>query len=668
MPTALPLMSYIFLTVGFRQRNNGWRDSLLFATIPCALIVALSTEVLSIFHWLTRPALAIVWLAFSGVCLFWMMRARHGKRQRPTEINASHARLELSERLGLGGIIAIFLLTGLTALMSAPNNWDAMEYHMPRLIEWISNQAVELYPTIDRQQLSMPPFSEYTMLHLDLLYGSDRLANLVQWFASVGCILGVSLITQLLGGNRRVQIFAAVLAATVPAGILGASNVKNDYVLAYWLVLVVYLLLRWRTHQTWPDSLAITTALSIAVFTKGTAYSFLPFLILACVATWDWLSVRRILFRLPIITIIFVCINGPLWARNYRFSGSIFGLPYFDGAGSDSARLFANSHITLARSIASFLREIGLNLALPNHRLNELTTRVLSGCIRLLGVDPNDRGQIVIGQSGLFRPFTVAFASRNEALTGNTLHFLLFVAALLVCLFTFRKMNRAVIWLGAGLVGAFFLYSALLRWSPFNARYQLPLFILGAVVIALAFSRALPKVAVTCLTILVLVCAIPPTLANQARPLLTASGLKGSILATPRDETYFFDQHQALADSFIAAAKATSATGCKSVGVDANLLHYEYPFFALLTEYGGPMKISYEGVDNPTASFKPKLAQASCRIVCLGCAEAANKLAEYSIEQNGAEKFGSVVVFAPITNTTSAEMQASEKRPVSRGR
>jgi hypothetical protein len=528
-----------------------------------------------------------------------------------------------------------------------------MEYHMPRLVEWISNQSVQLYPTIDRQQLSMPPFSEYTMLHLDLLYGSDRLANLVQWFASVGCILGVSLITQLLGGNRRAQIFAAALAATVPAGILGASSVKNDYVLSYWVVLAVYLLLRWRTRQTWPDTLAIAIALSLAVFTKGTAYSFLPFLVLACVATWDWLSVRRILFRLPVIALVLICINGPLWARNYRFSGSIFGLPYFDGSGSDSSRLFANSHITLTRSIASFLREIGLNLALPIHRMNEFTTHVLSGCIRLLGVDPNDRGQIVIGQSGIFRPFTVAFASRNEALTGNTLHFLLFVAALLVCIFAFRKMNRAVIWLGAGLVGAFFLYSTLLRWSPFNARYQLPLFILSAVVIALAFSRVLPRVAVTCLTGLVLVCAIPPTLANQARPLLTASGLKGSILVTPRDETYFFDQHQVLADSFIAAAKATSATGCKSVGVDANLLHYEYPFFALLTKYGGPMKVSYVGVANPTASFKPEQAEAPCRIVCLGCAESANKFAEYSGEQDGTEKFGGVVVFVPSTSSVS---------------
>src|SRR5271170_6389590 len=175
MPTAFPFLSFIFLAVGFRRRNNGWRDSFLVATIPWALFVTLATEGLSIFYLITRPGMIITWLCFAGVCLYWMTRARRGERQSENDNEESSEPLDLSEKIRLCGIIAIVVLTGLTALVSAPNNWDAMEYHMPRLVEWISNHGVQLYPTIDRQQLSMPPFSEYTMLHLDLLYGSDRL-------------------------------------------------------------------------------------------------------------------------------------------------------------------------------------------------------------------------------------------------------------------------------------------------------------------------------------------------------------------------------------------------------------------------------------------------------------------------------------------------------------
>jgi hypothetical protein len=645
------LLSFILLVLGFLRRNCGWRESFLFATIPCGLFIAFGTEVLSALYWITRTGIAIAWLAFMFLCLYWAVRAgRAGLNGRRSSSQPSKP-LELSDKVGLYGLSIIIALTALTALVSAPNNWDVMEYHLPRVIEWISNHGVQLYPTIDRQQLAMPPFSEYVMLHLNLLYGSDRLVNLVQWFASVGCILGVSLITQLLGGDRRTQIFASVLVATIPTGILGATSAKNDYVLSYWIVLAVYFLIRWRTHQTWSDTLAIGGTLSLAVFTKGTAYAFLPFLVLACAATWSWASVRCFLIRVPVIALLCIAMNAPLWTRNYRFSGSIFGLPYFDGAGPVFERMFANSHITLARSIANFLRSIGLNMAVPSHRINAITTGLLSHCIHLLGVDPNDRSQIVSGQSGIFRPFVINFASRNETMSGNTLHFLLFVAALLMGLVWIRRMHREVLWVGAGLVSAFFLYSALLRWSPFNARYQLPVFVVSATFVALTFSRLLPRSITNLAIVLLLIASVPPLFGNQARPLVTKSGFKGSILTAPRDETYFFDQHQALADSFIAAAKSTAATGCKSVGVDASLLHFEYPFFALLTKYGGPLKISYAGVVNPTAAFKPKGAEEPCRIVCLGCAHAAAKMHEYSSGRREATAFSDVVVFRPIGST-----------------
>jgi hypothetical protein len=648
MLVVLPLLSFFLLVLGFRRRNYGWRESFLFATIPCGLFVAFGTEVLSAFYWVTRSGIAIAWLSFILPCIYWAIRADRTGLKSTRRSHAHSKPLELSERVGLHGLSIIVALTALTALVSAPNNWDVMEYHLPRVIEWISNHGVQLFPTIDRQQLAMPPFSEYVMLHLDLLYGSDRLVNLVQWFASVGSILGVSLIIQLLGGDRRTQIFGSVLVGTIPTGILGATSAKNDYVLSYWIVVAVYFLIRWRTHQTWSDTLAIAASLSLAVFTKGTAYAFLPFLVLACAATWSWASVQRFLVRVPVIGLLCIAINGPLWTRNYRFSGSIFGLPYFDGAGPVFGRMFANSHITLAWSIANFLRSIALDMAVPSHRINAITTDVLSRCIHLLGVDPNDRGQIVSGQSGIFRPFAINFASRNETMSGNTLHFLLFAAALLIGLIWIRRMHREALWLGAGLVGAFFLYSALLRWSPFNARYQLPVFVVSAVFVALTFSRLLPRSVTNLVLVLLLLASVPPLLGNQARPLVTKSGLKGSILTAHRDNTYFFDEHQALADSFIAAARSTAATGCKSVGVDASLLHYEYPFFALLTEYGGPMKISYAGVDNPTAAFQPKVAEQPCRIVCLGCAHAAAKMREYSSVRREAKAFSDVVVFSPI--------------------
>lgn len=57
----------------------------------------------------------------------------------------------------------------------------------------------------------MPPWAEYAMLTLLALSGGNWLDNLVQWFAMVGSVIGVSLIAKLLGANSRCQLLAGLM-------------------------------------------------------------------------------------------------------------------------------------------------------------------------------------------------------------------------------------------------------------------------------------------------------------------------------------------------------------------------------------------------------------------------------------------------------------------------
>ena len=43
----LPLLTFLILALGFHRRQNGWRESLLFASIPWALFIAAITEALT---------------------------------------------------------------------------------------------------------------------------------------------------------------------------------------------------------------------------------------------------------------------------------------------------------------------------------------------------------------------------------------------------------------------------------------------------------------------------------------------------------------------------------------------------------------------------------------------------------------------------------------------
>jgi hypothetical protein len=84
---------------------------------------------------------------------------------------------------------------------------------------------------------------------------------------------------------------------------------------------------------------------------------------------------------------------APFWLRNYKLSGSIFGLPYFDGAGPVEERMFRNLHITPPQTAANMVRNIALHLGTPSRQANAQITWLLSGLISALGgVNPNDAG------------------------------------------------------------------------------------------------------------------------------------------------------------------------------------------------------------------------------------------------------------------------------------
>jgi hypothetical protein len=156
----------------------------------------------------------------------------------------------------------------------------------------------------------------------------------------------------------------------------------------------------------------------------------------------------------------------------------------------------------------------------------------------------------------------------------------------------------------------------------------------------------LPRWAVNSIVVVSLLLALPLALTNETRPLITKHGLRGSILTTPRDETYFFDFHQDVAESFIDAAAAARASGCHSVGLDANLMRFDYPMMAMVTEDGIARKIRYVGVANSSIGYAQPSAAPVCLVICLNCLNAMNKVAEYSAELPKAQPFGNVVLFS----------------------
>jgi len=638
MLVLLPLAAYLAIFWVLRLRGEGWRSAGLGAAVCWGVFLALVTEIISVPRLITRPALSVAWLSFALVAFGygWMLHRsafrRDEAKKDQRELNTS--RLDKINWLLLSGIGFIVALVGITAILSAPNNWDAMAYHMSRVAQWMNNRDVNLYPVFYSVQLWMSPWAEYAMLHLEVLYGGDRLVNLVELLSMVGTITGVSLIAQELGASIRGQLFAAVAIATIPEGVLEASGAMNTYVGGFWIVVAVYYLLRWNKQQSWDIAFALGSAVGLAILTKGTAYLFLPFMLMACWWMGSTLARKRLLARLPVFLLIVLVLNGPLYVRNYRLSGSPLG--FSSAFGDDVQRQTRNSRVSPSIVFSSVVRNLALHVATPIGAVNQRTERAIIWTLRRLGIDPNDQDSTYRGG------FHTNSFSSNEARAGNPLQ--LALVGLTCVLLCGRIGDRNLRLYMLGLAASFVLFCALIRWQPWNSRYHLPLFALGMGIAGVVLERSWNRRSLSIVACLLIVSALPFAIFNSLRPL--APWPRASVFHQPRLESYFNDSHDRWIDSYVSAAKFVESSQCKSIGVDSSLEDFDYPLFMLLNAGHSDREVRYAGVHNLTTGYTRSDSKPLCAVVCLRCANAPAKWAEYKDVGGRTSVFDDVAVFS----------------------
>jgi hypothetical protein len=263
---------------------------LIRAALVFGAIVLSATEALSLFDAITAFAVTALWLALgvgSGVAAI-SVRVRDG-RAGDKKAGGARAPIPLIPAAACATILGLTLLT---AIVAPPNYPDSMTYHMSRVAHWVQARSVDWYPTGDSRQNYQMPFAEFVILHLQLLSGGDRWANLVQWGSFLLSGVLVSLVLRELGQPARVQWAGTIIAFTVPMAILQASGAQTDLVVSLWLLGFLFYLWRTMSDRSWQSPIFCGLALGLALATKGTAYLYAPAMGAALVvcykATTQW--------------------------------------------------------------------------------------------------------------------------------------------------------------------------------------------------------------------------------------------------------------------------------------------------------------------------------------------------------------------------------------------
>jgi len=531
-----PFFAWALLLAFLYRKGLEWRDSFLSSAVVWGGLLVLSTEILSLFSALNRGSLTAFWTSCAIVEGLLVFRAKPiAEAQQPAP------KLSAGEKLSLAAICGILAGTLLIAIVSPPNTWDSLVYHMTRVMFWIQNGSVAHFATNNLRQIELNPFAEFAILHLQLLSGGDRFANLVQWFSFAGCIVGVSCVAELLGATRRAQILSALVAATIPMAVLQASSTQNDLVASLWLVCFAAFGLRWAGKKSlW---LAVVTSLSLglAVLTKGTAYFFaFPFVV--------WIIARDL--RVPLwrsastglaLALVVLALNAGHYGRNYR----LFGHPLHSREIQ-----YGNYRPSPAVVLSNMSRNVALHLMTPWPPANRAVIKTLASFHDVIGIRMDAPETTWPGTSPTEMRFSV-----HEDFSGNLVHVFLFLGTAL--LIASSREHRGSVYLVLVLAGCL-LFCSFLRWQPWASRLQLPSFILFSPVAALAFDRIRRRWAILA-TLVLLAGALPYVLSSYSRPIVPRSGTPFSVVTAPRSALYLVNKPKRGLELLAAAERSNSA-------------------------------------------------------------------------------------------------------------
>ena len=563
--------------------------------------LTLITEGLSLGHHLTRAWLAASWGLAMGIGL-WALRGR-----RLGEPAAHATPMPRGVTAAVGAILAV---TGAIAVLAPPNAWDSMTYHMPRAAHWSQAASVAHYPTHILRQLWLGPWAEFAITHLYVLAGGDRLVNLVQWLAFAACVVGATIVAGELGGGPRARVVAGIACATLPMAIAQASSTQNDLVASFWMLALGYWVLRFRAAPGVGTAALAGISAGLAGLTKLPVWFLaLPWL-LALVAIAGQLGRRRAICCLVAAALGAAALNVGHVSRT---------MPLLEREGPSSPAppageashlrlppvwtMYVNRTLDPRALVSNVLRNTTLHLATPSPRVNAGVEAAVIAAHRMMGFDPSDV-RTTFGPEFRVRPFML-----HEDFVGNPLHLLAGLMAVVVVWRRREAFGAPVrLWIWMTIAGAI-MFCAALKWQPWNSRLHLPLFVLAAPLIGVAFEgrRRLAVVLAAAFGLL----ALPSLAATWPRELL---GPK-SVLTMPRPAQQFRN-HPMLQPVYEAAADVLSTMECRRVGLVLGGDDWEYPFWSLLrARFGEGLWMEHALVQNASGPLAPAAPEALCALL-----------------------------------------------------
>lgn len=594
----LPLACLLAWSLALHRHDRSLGSAALLAGVLLGAFTSLLTELQSAAGRLTPWVSALGW---TGLLAVGVLLARRSMPDRPPTPTITSAAL-----LWTAPILVLAVPVLLTALAAAPNSYDGLTYHLPRVERWLQQGSLAPFATPNTRQLFMPSWPEYAILQSYLLGDGDRYANLVQWLAWLGAIAGSAMLAGMLSAHPRARVIAAGLVATLPMAVSQASGTQTDVIAGCWAVVACAFGYRVLEREDPWDLIAAATALGLAAASKQTAALFAGLGLLPVVGELLRRRAVAVLLRLGIgAAVAVVLLAGPQAARNMAVFGSASGDPLI-------VRPATTEQVAAAPTIVGVLKNVSAQFGTPSDSLNMAIGRGVLRVSSWLDVDVHDRRYTWSPR------FSLIPWSTHEESAPNPVHVVLLAGCALVGLVRWKGTRAAM--LGGVLALGVLVLSATVKWQDYGGRLLLPFFCLAASAAAGPLAALRPAVQAGLLALLTAV-ALPNALLNYTRPLVPLADNpvtpRASVLTADRVETYFHYHPPGLAPAYIDIALRIAESGCTRVALRSGPDAWEQPLYAITRIAGGDVRFRSIDVRNVTTRLADTAGD-DCLLVQIG--------------------------------------------------
>lgn len=329
--------------------------SMVLAVCFLEVVAILGSEALSAAHVYSGVSLFLLWWVLAAGAILGSTRVPD------TSSFYAHVRVAARRKYSLVstlfvvvfGVVCVFVL--ITGLFTAPNNIDSLNYHLPRIMQWLQAGKIGSFVTPYSAQIWETPGAEEIDGILLAALRTDHGMFLAQWVAWISMAGSVYFIASRVGRSRRLGAVGAIVALLAPLFIGEAATTQTDLIATSFVMAALAVLVGHREFRT----LALV-AFPILV---GTAATLKPTDAVFAIPMVVWYvvillrprpSVRSIAMVLA-ASAVAVLVNYGWASRNIQEYGSI--------SGPDTGLTVTGSHFTAVR--ANVFKNLGLNLAVP---------------------------------------------------------------------------------------------------------------------------------------------------------------------------------------------------------------------------------------------------------------------------------------------------------------